>query len=76
MKSFCWQQKFVIFQFPKGYTTLDAWILSRLSHVVDACDSGMSSYNFHRVTSALYNFWLYDFCDVYIEGSKAVFAEG
>lgn len=59
-----------------GARTLDKWILSRLSSVVSACDEGMKNYNFSRVTTALYNFWLYDFCDVYIEGSKEVLLEG
>uniref|UniRef100_A0A914SHM4 valine--tRNA ligase n=1 Tax=Parascaris equorum TaxID=6256 RepID=A0A914SHM4_PAREQ len=36
----------------------------------------MSSYAFHQATSAMYNFWLYDFCDIYIEGSKPVLLNG
>lgn len=61
---------------PSDYNTLDRWILSRLAYAVDSSNSGMLNYNFHRVTTALYNFWLYDFCDVYIEGCKPVLAEG
>ncbi|MFH4974910.1 hypothetical protein AB6A40_001619 [Gnathostoma spinigerum] len=56
-----------------GYeTTLDHWILSRLASAVISCHSGFASYNFQQVTTAVYNFWLYDFCDVYLEGVKPV----
>ncbi|KAK0403635.1 hypothetical protein QR680_017043 [Steinernema hermaphroditum] len=53
--------------------TLDLWILSRLSEAVQKCNSGFEEYNFQQVTTAIYNFWLYDFCDVYLEGVKPVF---
>jgi valyl-tRNA synthetase len=33
-------------------------------------------YNFPTGTSALYNFWLYELCDVYLEYLKPVFASG
>ncbi|EJD75424.1 valyl-tRNA synthetase [Loa loa] len=57
-------------------STLDRWIMSRLSYAVELSNSGMSSYQFSRVTTALYNFWQYDFCDIYIEGCKPILADG
>jgi valyl-tRNA synthetase len=45
---------------------MDKWILSRLAEMVSLCDSGFKTYDFPTVTTALYNFWLYDLCDVYL----------
>ncbi|CAG9534339.1 unnamed protein product [Cercopithifilaria johnstoni] len=64
------------FDLPKESSTLDRWIMSRLSYAVELSNSGMSSYQFSRVTTALYNFWQYDFCDIYIEGCKPILANG
>uniref|UniRef100_A0A0M3IQ17 valine--tRNA ligase n=1 Tax=Ascaris lumbricoides TaxID=6252 RepID=A0A0M3IQ17_ASCLU len=64
------------FKLSGSESTLDKWILSRLSFAVESCNAGMSSYTFHQATSAMYNFWLYDFCDIYIEGSKPVLING
>uniref|UniRef100_A0A915Q346 valine--tRNA ligase n=1 Tax=Setaria digitata TaxID=48799 RepID=A0A915Q346_9BILA len=63
------------FTLPERSGALDRWILSRLSYVVEAANSGMSNYRFSHVTTALYNFWQYDFCDIYIEGCKKVFVD-
>ncbi|VDN60923.1 unnamed protein product [Dracunculus medinensis] len=60
------------FQLLKCSSLLDKWILSRLSATIEACQSGLSSYNFHVAANALYRFWLYDFCDIFIEGSKPI----
>ena len=45
---------------------MERWILSRLSSAVDDCNNGFSGYNFPDVTTAIYNFWLYELCDVYL----------
>ncbi|MCP9263016.1 Valine--tRNA ligase [Dirofilaria immitis] len=58
----------------KESSILDRWILSRLSYTVESSNSEMSNYHFSRVTTILYNFWQYDFCDIYIEGCKPMFA--
>lgn len=55
---------------------LDNWILSRLASAVEACESGMANYNFQLATTAVFNFWLYDLCDIYLEGSKPVLSQG
>ena len=49
---------------------MDRWILSRLSVAVDDCNRGFQEYDFPLVTSAIYNFWVYELCDVYIESLK------
>ncbi|KAM8952751.1 valine--tRNA ligase [Pelodytes ibericus] len=59
---------------PTGQESLvDLWILSRLSLAVDLCNTGFHNYDFPTITSAVYNFWLYDLCDVYLECLKPVF---
>uniref|UniRef100_A0A3P9PD96 Valine--tRNA ligase n=1 Tax=Poecilia reticulata TaxID=8081 RepID=A0A3P9PD96_POERE len=51
----------------------DRWILSRLSAAVALCDAGFKAYDFPAITTAVYNFWLYELCDVYLESVKPVF---
>ncbi|KAF1585217.1 UNVERIFIED_CONTAM: Valine--tRNA ligase, partial [Eudyptes robustus] len=51
-------------------STADLWILSRLASAVERSENGFKNYNFQDVTTALYNFWLYEFCDVYLEAIK------
>ncbi|KAI4811290.1 hypothetical protein KUCAC02_014203 [Chaenocephalus aceratus] len=50
----------------------DRWILSRLSAAVALCDAGFKAYEFPTITTAIYNFWLYELCDVYLESVKPV----
>jgi valyl-tRNA synthetase len=51
-------------------TIMDHWILSRLTVAVDDCNRGFAEYDFPLVTSAIYSFWVYELCDVYIESLK------
>lgn len=44
----------------------DAWILSRLCAAVALCGNGFQAYDFPAITTAIYNFWLYELCDVYL----------
>ncbi|VDN22806.1 unnamed protein product [Dibothriocephalus latus] len=44
----------------------DQWILSCLAHAVQECNTGFKEYLFPRATTACFNFWLYEFCDVYL----------
>ncbi|XP_043939220.1 valine--tRNA ligase [Protopterus annectens] len=53
---------------------VDRWILSRLCCAVEACDVGFKNYDFPGITTAIYNFWLYELCDVYLECLKPVFS--
>lgn len=51
---------------------MDRWILSRLGVTIDDCNKGFKDYNFPQSTTALYNFWVYELCDVYLEILKPV----
>jgi len=56
-----------------GHESLvDLWVLSRLQSAINECCEGFKSYDFSKATSAIYGFWLYDFCDVYLEAVKPV----
>ncbi|WAR22740.1 SYVC-like protein [Mya arenaria] len=51
---------------------MELWILSRLSYAVDTCKTGFEKYDFQLATSAIYNFWLYELCDWYLENIKPI----
>ncbi|XP_019948459.2 valine--tRNA ligase [Paralichthys olivaceus] len=53
----------------------DRWILSRLSAAVGLCDASFKAYDFPGITTTIYNFWLYELCDVYLESLKPVFSK-
>ncbi|PIO68932.1 putative valine--tRNA ligase [Teladorsagia circumcincta] len=55
---------------------MDLWILSRAAYAVNRCNAGMEAYSFTQVTTTLYDFWLYDLCDIYLEAVKPVIALG
>ncbi|CCW61537.1 unnamed protein product [Phytomonas sp. EM1] len=50
------------------------WILSRLDFAIEEATRGMSSgtYDFALTTNAVYRFWLYELCDVFLELTKPV----
>ncbi|KAI9098772.1 tRNA synthetases class I-domain-containing protein [Phlyctochytrium arcticum] len=50
----------------------DLWILAKLNECARKTNESLESYNFMQVTSALYQFWLYELCDVYLETTKAL----
>ncbi|VDP86385.1 unnamed protein product [Echinostoma caproni] len=50
----------------------DRWILSRLANAVQRCYNGFEQFHFSMATTACYNFWLYEFCDVYLEYTKPI----
>lgn len=52
----------------------DRYILSRLNHAIAVCNDSFAAYEFGELTNALYTFWLYDLCDVYLELTKPVIA--
>ena len=58
------------FQLTGAEKPCDLWILSRLSYAIEQCDTNFKNYQFPKVTTAIYDFWLYDLCDVYIEYVK------
>ncbi|XP_065161929.1 valine--tRNA ligase [Atheta coriaria] len=68
------------FQSAKDYnptgkeSVMDLWMLSRLATATADANKGFETYDFPLVTTAIYNLWLYDLCDVYLEYLKPVFA--
>ncbi|KRY54005.1 Valine--tRNA ligase [Trichinella britovi] len=60
------------FKVNKVATEVDLWILSRLSAAVRLCNDAFENYEFSKATTACYNFWLYELCDVYLECIKPV----
>ncbi|CAJ0572580.1 unnamed protein product, partial [Mesorhabditis spiculigera] len=64
------------FEISGDESDMDKWILSRCASAVELCEGGMATKNFTQVTTAVYNFWLYDFCDVYLESVKPVIFNG
>ena len=51
----------------KGLQFEDQWILSKLSNCAFKVNQALESNNFAEATNSIYAFWLYDFCDVYLE---------
>ncbi|XP_041480879.1 valine--tRNA ligase-like isoform X2 [Lytechinus variegatus] len=58
------------FELSGSETPTDMWILSRLSSAIKVCEDGWPVYDFPAITTAIYAFWLYDLCDVYLEYTK------
>ena len=54
----------------------DRYILSKLSGLIAEVHVRMSEYNFGAVTAALHSFFLYEFCDLYLELVKPVVGVG
>jgi valyl-tRNA synthetase len=45
----------------------DRWILSKLSACAEKTNEAMKNYEFANATTATYNFFLYELCDIYLE---------
>jgi len=58
---------------PAPISPMDRWILSRMAYATEQVNIGFKEYNFPQATTALYNFWLYELCDVYLEYLKPIF---
>lgn len=57
-------------------SNLDQWILSRLSWMVETVNSALAERNFHKAIAAIRQFLHYEFCDLYVEGTKFGFRSG
>ncbi|KAI9462013.1 tRNA synthetases class I-domain-containing protein [Lactarius psammicola] len=56
---------------PTGNETLvEKWILHKLNIATAETNRHLGERNFMAATNAVYNFWLYELCDVYIEAMK------
>ena len=56
---------------PKAFTTEDRWIVSRLATTAKAVTAALEAYKFADVSKHIYEFAWSEFCDWYIEMSKA-----
>lgn len=47
-------------------SVVERWILHKLNNAAADVEKQLEDRNFMNATGALWNFWLYEFCDVYI----------
>lgn len=76
--------KFALGNFPEGFqpekngvdslklSLSDKWILTRLSSVIELTNSRFDNYDFGYMVQGLYDFWLKELADYYIEALKPV----
>jgi valyl-tRNA synthetase len=57
---------------PQLLTSDDKWILLKLSQAISEITAAFSEYRFNEATQTLYRFFWSEYCDWYIEASKAV----
>jgi len=57
---------------PALLTTDDRWILLRLDQAIRELDAAFAEYKFSDATATLYRFFWSEYCDWYVEASKAV----
>ncbi|KAF8645352.1 hypothetical protein AX16_007855 [Volvariella volvacea WC 439] len=53
-----------------GESLVEKWILHKLNLAAKEVNAQLEERNFMMATTAVYNFWLYELCDVYIEAMK------
>jgi len=58
---------------PALLTSDDKWILLKLDAAIREVSIALNEYKFSEATSALYRFFWNEYCDWYVEASKAVF---
>lgn len=51
---------------------LDLWMLSKVIAATENVNNSIANYDFLQATSACYNVFLYEFCDIYLEQIKSV----
>lgn len=54
----------------------EKWILHKLTIAARDVNKALSEREFSRATQLVYAYWYYHLCDVYIENSKSIIAEG
>jgi valyl-tRNA synthetase len=58
---------------PALLTSDDKWILLRLDQVIREVSDALATYNFSTAVQSLYRFFWSEYCDWYVEASKAAF---
>ena len=58
---------------PSLLTSDDKWILVRLDQAIKEVSDALTTYNFATAVQALYRFFWSEYCDWYVEASKAAF---
>ena len=61
---------------PSLLTSYDKWILLKLDLAIREVTQSLQDYKFNEATQALYRFFWSEFCDWYIEASKALLQSG
>jgi valyl-tRNA synthetase len=56
---------------PSAWALADRWIMTRLNKATQSVNQALAVYDFHAAAQTLYHFFWDDFCDWYIELSKA-----
>jgi valyl-tRNA synthetase len=60
---------------PALLTSDDKWILLKLDAAIREIDAAFAEYRFSEVTATLYRFFWSEYCDWYVEASKAALAK-
>ena len=58
---------------PKLLTVDDKWILLKLNQAIQELTASLAEYKFSEATQTLYRFFWSEYCDWYVEASKAAF---
>src|SRR5260370_19231711 len=49
---------------------IDGWLFARLAATISSVNEALQNYRFHEAAQGVYQFFLGDFCDLYIEWVK------
>jgi valyl-tRNA synthetase len=60
---------------PELLSADDKWILLKLSLAIEEITDAFESYNFSIATQSIYRFFWSEYCDWYVEASKAILSE-
>src|SRR5512144_2664977 len=57
---------------PELLTSYDKWILLKLDQAIREITTAFAEYRFNEATQTLYRFFWSEYCDWYVEASKAI----
>src|SRR6266404_3708846 len=61
---------------PQLLTTDDKWILLKLDQAIKEISTALAEYRFNEATQTLHRFFWGEYCDWYVEASKAILSNG